>query len=294
MADEMTFALREFCEVYSLKTIVGYCRELGLKLRLDALALPVNSDFDYCSLRKAFSDTPEVNVIEVFDEAYLSRIRPYGFTTDKSHEFDGYMRTQFSSQEIVSCKLHKRPQVIRGRSRIVAGNVKVKSPVEGFQSEIFRRFSLLPHEVIVVPRHPLSTEEMSNVVIPPPIRFINTIGELESLYASADLTVMGRILSADGLRPDDDHNPVEATISSNTLCGVIKEVLRPYEWLYESSGLIHQYSTLDAMYEGINRWIQDSDLLKRLSAKDKWVRSNRKRYLGRIIEALVSWSGERS
>lgn len=290
---EITFALREFCEVYSLKTLIGFCRELGLKFHLNVLALPVNSDFDHCSLETTFSDIPEVNVVKWFDEAYLSRSRPYGFTTDKCHEWDGYMRMQFSSQEIASCKLHSR----RARSHsdgplVVAGNVKVESPVEDFQVGIFGRLASLPYEVIVVPRHPLSSQAMENVVIPDSIRFVNTMGELESLHAEADLTIMGRILSRDGLRPDDDHNPIEATINSNTLCGVISEIPAPYEWLYGDSGLIHQYSTLNSMYEGINRWIRDPDLQVKLFRRDEWVRSNRKRYLRRIIEVLETRSGE--
>ena len=86
MADKITFALREFCEVHSLKTIIEYCRQSGSAFQLGVLALPVNTDFDCCGLSKAFSDTPEVTVVEHFDEAFLSSVRPFGFTTDKSHE----------------------------------------------------------------------------------------------------------------------------------------------------------------------------------------------------------------
>ncbi len=44
------------------------------------------------------------------------------------------------------------------------------------------------------------------------------MGNLESLYAKASLTIMGRVFSVGGLKPNDDHNPYEATINSHTLC----------------------------------------------------------------------------
>ena len=120
------------------------------------------------------------------------------------------------------------------------------------------------------------------------------MGELESLHARANLTIMGRILSADGLEPDDDHNPIEATINSNAICGIIKEIPKPYEWLYEESGLIHQCLTLEEVYEGVERWIRDPTIAEKLARKDEWIRSNRIRYLQKIVKALQSRSGEQS
>lgn len=294
MVDKVFFALREFCEVYALKTIIEYCRELSLGFHWNIFAFPVNTDFGYCSLSKAFSGVPEVSVIEHFDECFLSRIRLFGFATDMRHDLDGYMWERFSCSEVASCRIYLRPISRPSRSLIVAGNVKVKSPVEEFQSEIFQTLALLPYDVVVVPRHPLSTEELEHVHIPASIRLVNTMGDLERLHSQANLVVMGRVFSADGLKPDDDHNPLEATINSHALCGILKEVPKSYQWLYEESGLLHQCVTLEEVYEGIDRWIRDPDLLEKLVKKDAWVRSNRERYLGRIINALQSRSGERS
>lgn len=292
MTDKVFFALREFCEVHALKTIIGYCRELSLGFHWNILAFPVNTDFSYCSLSKAFSGVPEVSVIEHFDKAFLSRIMLFGFATDMRHDLDGYMREQFSCSEVASCRLHSRSIVHSGRPLIVVGNVKVKSPVEDFQLEIFRRLASLPYDVVVVPRHPLSPEEMPHVHIPTPIRFVNTMGDLEELHSQADIVVMGRVFSADGLKPDDDHNPLEATINAHALCGILNEVPKPYRWLYEESGLLHQCATPEDVYEGISRWVQDADLSEKLARKDAWVRSNRERYLGLIIGTLRLRSGE--
>lgn len=294
MTDKVFFALREFCEVYALKTIIGYCRELSLSLHWNILAFPVNTDFGYCSLSKAFSGIPEVSVIEHFDEVFLSRIMLFGFATDMRHDLDVYMREQFSCSEVASCRFYQRPISRSRHPLVVIGNVKVKSPVEDFQSEIFRRLARLPYDVAVVPRHPLSFDEMRAVHIPPSIRFINTMGELEGLHSRADLVVMGRIFSADGLKPDDDHNPLEATINAHALCGLLKEVPKPYRWLYEESGLLHQCSTLKEVYEGIDPWMQDANLSGKLAKRDKWIQSNRSRYLGGIVKTLRVRSGKRS
>ena len=294
MADKVFFALREFCEVYALKTIIGYCRELSLGFHWNILSFPVNTDFGYCSLSKAFSEIPEVSVIEHFDEAFLSQIRLFGFATDMRHDLDGYMREQFSCSEVASCRLYRRPISQSDHPLVVVGNVKVKSPVEDFQSEIFWRLARLPYDVAVVPRHPLNLDEMKAVHIPSSIRFINTMGELEGLHSRADLVVMGRIFSADGLKPDDDHNPLEATINAHALCGLLHEVPKPYRWFYEDSGLLHQCSTLEEVYEGIDLWMRDTDLPGKLAKRDEWIQSNRSRYLGEIVKTLQVRSGERS
>lgn len=286
MALEIFFALREFCEVHALKTVIGYCRDMGLEFHWNTLAFPVNTDFSYCSLSSAFLGIPEVSIVERFNEMFLSRIRLFGFATDMHHDLDKYMQEQFSCLEIASCRLYLRPDVRSDRSVIVVGNVKVKSPLEDFQSDIFRKLTTYPYDMVVVPRHPLSCEEMKLVCIPSSIRFVNTMGDLERLHSIASLTIMGRVFSADGLKPDDDHNPLEATISSHTLCGTIKEIPKPYQWLYEESGLIHQCSTLEEVYEGVDRWMHDPALPERLARKDRWVRSNQDRCLGKIVKTL--------
>jgi len=294
MTDKIFFALREFCEVYALKTIIGYCRELSLGFHWNILSFPVNTDFGYYSLSKAFSEIPEVSVIEHFDEAFLLKIRLFGFATDMCHHLDGYMREQFSCSEVASCRLYRRPISRSDHPLVVVGNVKVKSPIENFQLEIFQRLARLPYDVAVVPRHPLNLDEMKVFHIPPSIRFINTIGELEGLHSQADLVVMGRIFSADGLKPDDDHNPLEATINAHALCGLLEEVPQPYRWLYEESGLLHECSTLEEVYEGINLWMQDPDLPRKLTKRDEWIQFNRSQYLSEIVKTLQARSRERS
>lgn len=288
MRNEIFFALREFCEVLALKTVIDHCKSLGLEFRWNIFAFPVNTDFNHYNLSIAFSELHDVLVVKSFDEKLLSRVKLFGFATDMRHDLDRYMKDQFSCTEMAACRLYSSPPSQRDIPVLVIGNVKVKSPVEDFQEEIFRKLSSLPYETIVVPRHPLNSEEMKSIRIPPPIRFMNTMGKLEDLHATANLTVMGRIFSANGLEPDDDHNPLEATINSHTLCGVIKEIPKPFEWLYEESGLIHQYHTLEEIYEGIDRWIKDPDLLEKLAKRDKWVRSNREKYLEKVVKKLTS------
>lgn len=50
----------------------------------------------------------------------------------------------------------------------------------------------------------------------------------------------------------------------------------------------HQCSTLDEVYEEVGRWICDPAVAEKLTRKDDWIRSNRIRYLGKIVKALQS------
>lgn len=288
MKNEVFFALREFCEVLALKTVIDYCRSSGLEFRWNIFAFPVNTDFNYLSLSVAFSGVRDVLIVERLDEKILSQVRLFGFATDMHHDLDSYMHDQFSCVEIAACRSYPVKASQRSSPTLVVGNAKVKSPLEDFQIEIFQRLASLPYEVEIVPRHPLSLREMELIQIPQRIRFVNTMGELERLYASASITVMGRVFSANGLEPDDDHNPLEATINSHTLCGIIKEIPKPYEWLYKESDLIHQCSTLEEVYEGIKRWGRDPGLTEKLIKRDEWIQSNREKYLRKIARRLKS------
>lgn len=287
MKKQINFSLREFCEVRSLQTIMALCEEMGLEFHWNLLSFSVNTDFHFLSLQKAFEDHDNVTILES-DEDRLSKMRIIGFKTDMQHAFDKYVHSFISCAEVVSCRLYPRKHSDSDVKTIVLGNIKVKSPVEDFQLEIMQGLADMPFKVIVVPRHPLEKGDMSRLRIPEGLEFVNTMGELEALQARANLTIMGRIFSADGLKPDDDHNPIEATINSNTLCGVIKEVPREFRWLYSRSGLVHQCRTYDEVFRGISRFIDDPDLKHKLKRRDVWIKRNRERFLKKLIQTLDS------
>lgn len=281
------FALREYCEVHALQTIKQLCGEKGLRFEWVVMPFSVNTDFRYRSLWNAFRGDAEVTVIETPGTQTLSNIAPFGFATDMQHNLDVHLRKQFSVYDVLSCRSHKRPACAeRLTNTVVVGNVKIKSPVEDFQQEIFDRLAILPHKVIIVPRHPLSEEEIRNVEIPAPIQFINTMGQLDGLYARATMAVMGRVFCADGLKPDDDHNPLEPTVNSHAVCGINKKIPPAYEWLYKESGLLHGCTSIDEVFQGIERWMQDDDLEVRLRDREKWVMANKDKYLEPIMETI--------
>ena len=282
------FSLREFCEVKTMETIINHFLVSGYKIHWCLLNFSVNTDFLFHGIEKAFADYDNVSIFQFSNSEELSGIKIYGFKTDMTHEFDSYVHTFISCAEIVTCRSYTRCDTRFRDSApvIVLGNVKVKSPVEDFQVEIFNRLSQLPYKVIVVPRHPLTSEEMTRVEIPQRIEFRNTMGELENLHASANLTIMGRIFSDDGLKPDDDHNPIEATINSNTLCGLIKEVPESYRWLYEESGLIHQCQSYDELFSRIDKLIIDPELPEKLKKRDEWIVGNHIKYLKKVEDVL--------
>lgn len=278
---EIIFALKEFCEIRALKTIIRWCDESGCSMHWNLLNFPVNTDFAFCSIEDAFSGYANVSVIPADDKKKISGMKVYGFKTDMTHQLDTCIHAFISCAEIAACKSHAYVRDVSspGMPCIVLGNIKVKSPVEDFQAEIFERLAHLPYRVIVVPRHPLTEKEVKVVRMPDKLEFRNTMGELERLQASANLTIMGRIFSADGLKPDDDHNPLEATINSNALCGLIKQVPEAYAWLYEESDLVHQCGSYDEVFSKIDALIFDQNLLAKLEKREAWIRNNRKRYL---------------
>lgn len=175
------------------------------------------------------------------------------------------------------------------KPRIVIGNIKIKSPIEPFQAEIMNSLAVLPFEIIVVPRHPLTDDEFQHLILPKQIQFVNTIGQLEDSQASADLTIMGKIFSANGFELDDEHNPMEATINSNTICsGIMNQVPSLYNWLYDHSGLIHKCYNYDDVFSSIEKLINDPNLSQKLTAKNSWVKQNRRLYLKKVKDILIS------
>lgn len=281
------FALREFCEVHALRTIKQFCSESGIRYEWVVILFSVNTDFRYRSLRDAFRDDAEVTVIETPGVQTLSNIAPFGFATDMHHDLDVHLREQFSVYDGLSCRFRKRPECIeRLTDTVVVGNVKITSPVEDFQREIFDRLAGLPHTVIVVPRHPLSEEEVRHVEIPTPVQFINTMGQLDELYARATIAIMGRVFCADGLKPDDDHNPLEPTVNSHAVCGINNKIPPAYEWLYKESGLLHVCASIEEVFQGIDDWMDDVDLEERIQARTRWVMANKEKHLRPIMEII--------
>jgi len=281
---EIVFALKEFCEIRALKTIIQCCKDFGYSIHWKLLNFSVNTDFAFCSIEDAFAGYVNVSVISADDCKIISEMKIYSFKTDMTHQLDSHAHAFISCAEVAACRSHKRIQAVSCTESpcIVLGNVKIKAPVEDFQVEIFERLANLPYHVVIVPRHPLTEEEMKIVRLPDNLEFRNTMGELEDLQASASLTIMGRIFSVDGLKPDDDHNPLEATINSNTLCGIIKEIPEAYAWMYEKSGLVHQCKSYDEVFSKIDALIFDPSLAEKLQQREAWIQSNRRRYLENI------------
>lgn len=286
----VTFSLREHCEVLALKSIIRAMEQEGYRnLNWRVLAAAVNTDFNFCSLQESFQNGWDVSVITAEDIRTGDAV--FGFQTDMKHEYDQFVREFFDCSAVASCRLYRksplRIQEVGGKT-VVIGNVKVKSPIEGFQLAIFERLATLPYRIVVVPRHPLSDADMEKVVLPKGVEFHNTMGELESLYANAQLAVMGRIFCFEGLKPDDDHNPLEATINGHAICGINNKIPDAYRWLYESSGLLHPCSTYEQVFALIEELLEDGGIEEKLLRRQQWIESNCQRHLAPIKQAILS------
>ncbi len=285
-----TFSIREYAEVVALKTIIQFIRESGpTEIYWRVFSSSVNTDFNFYSLSLAFAGEKSVSIIGVHELQEKETV--CGFSTDMQHVHDQYVTHFFDCSAVVACRLYRRlplkiPSI--GRKTVVIGNVKVKSPVEDFQIDVFRVISELPYRVVVVPRHPLTKDEMKRTFLPKGIDFRNSMGELEGLYATADLGIMGRIFCADGLQPNDDHNPLEATINAHAICGINNKIPEAYRWLYENSDLVHQCETYEQVFGLIETLTDDRDVLEKLQKRQEWILENRHKYLEPIRDVILS------
>lgn len=289
----VTFSIREYCEVVALKTIMQW---LGLQGVIDVqwriLIAPVNTDFNFCNLEQSFGQQRNVSVIKA-DQIQKKEV-VFGFETDMKHDHDQLVTRFFNCSEIASCKMYRETPLrvnSEGVRTIVIGNVKVKCPIEEFQLDIFKTLAELPYRIVVVPRHPLTKDEMDRLVLPEGIDFRNSMGELEALYAAASLAVMGRLFCFEGLKPDDDHNPLEATVNGHAICGINNKIPEAYRWLYECSGLLHRCSTYEQVFDLIAPMLEDEDVDEKLFARQQWILANRQKYLMPIGETILSSFG---
>ncbi len=264
--------LREHCEVVALKILVAAAQRKKISIAWKALAFSVNTDFLFHSLKIAFQAYQKVEVMEDWSSVDFDRVHVIGFQTDMKHDADRLVRQPIPIYRVLACQ-ETRPQT--PLFDVALGNIKISSPVEEFQSALFERVARLPYEnVVVVPRHPIERHRLGDVRLPGKLHLVNTMGQLADIYAASRLTVMGRILSKDGGKPDDDHSPLEATVGSNTLCGINNKIPEPYQWLYSDSGLVHQFESAQELIERMDEFYLDPGVPKKLETRRKWIETN--------------------
>jgi hypothetical protein len=289
MSKKINFAIREMCELNALCVMLDYCIEVGLDVFWNIYIFHVNTDLILFSVEKRLNNYHNVKIVTNNPEEIKFGTKIYGFKANITHEKEQMINSVVDLYEITACKYYvkKRMTIDLPRPNIVIGSVKIKSPVEDFQIGIWDRLSELPYNVIAVPRHPLNFEELDRLSIPSKIILKNTMGELENFYAQADLTIMGKILGATRYDYNTrDHNPLEATINSNTICGMYSDIPAPYVEFYKTSGLVHQFYDWKDIFNNIDALINDPLLPEKLKRRKKWIKKNRQKYLPCALEAL--------
>lgn len=288
----VTFSLREQGEVIALHTIIGHFEKQGLTdILWRTVPSPVNTDFQYSRFEKAFAEYPKVAVMEM--DAVHDSEPVFGFKTDMHHVHDDRVNHFFAVSEIAASRLYRKFPLRKKneRSVIVVGNMKVESPLPDFQEEVLRCFAATPYTVVIVPRHPLTKDQINKLALPGTIELRNTMGELESLYACADLAVMGRIFDRDGLQPQADHNPIEATNNGHALCGLtdLDSVHPAFQWLYKESNLLHQCATYNEVFSLIPDLIHDITVDENLTRRQEWIEQNRCLYLQDVQNIILQY-----
>ena len=173
----VTFSIREYCEVVALKTIMEWLELQGVvDVHWRILIASVNTDFNFCNLEQSFGRQRSISVLKA-DQIQKKEVM-FGFETDMKHDQDQLVTQFFNCSEIASCKMYRETPLrvsSEGVQSIVVGNVKVKCPTEEFQLDIFKALAELPYQIVVVPRHPLTKDEMDRLVIPRGIDFRNSM-----------------------------------------------------------------------------------------------------------------------
>jgi|GEM_PF-6046277 len=285
----ISFALREYPEILALTTIIECCKSLSFNdIHWRVFSLPVNTDFDFLSLFDACRRSGLNVEVIAMEKAFSENTPIFGFKTDMQSEQDKNIDYFFDIFEIAASRIYRiEPlKVWNDKEIVVVGNIKIKSPVEEFQKEIFYRLAKLPYDVVVVPRHPLTEEDLKGVVIPKKLNLVNTMGDLERLHACADAVIMGRIFCFGDLVSNDDHNPFEATINSNALAGINTNIPKAYQWIYEESGLIHQCESYDQVFDLLPEVLHDEKIVSKLEQKMDHILKNRHRLLESIKQVL--------
>jgi hypothetical protein len=286
---KINFAIREMCELRALCVILDYCTEVGVNVLWNIFMFPVNTDLLLFPPKIILKRYKNIKLINFDPNDKLIDKKIYGFKANIAHKNDQNINSVIDLYEITTCKRHIAKNTIVGlkKPNIVIGSVKIKSPVEDFQIEMWKKISQLPYNIIVVPRHPFTAEELSNVNIPKKINLRNTMGELEDLYAQADLTIMGKIF---GITRYDyntrDHDVLESTINSNTICGMYSDIPLPYLEFYQKSGLVHRFYDWKDIFEHIDKLIKDPLLPGKIKKRVEWIEKNRKRYLPCALKIL--------
>jgi len=286
---EVNFAIREMCELRALGVLLDYCTEVGVDVSWNIYLFPVNTDLLLFQPDKLLKKYKKIKIVNPAASAIKNGSTISGFKAHIAHEKDCDINSIIDLYEITACKYYEKKNKTMNlpRPNIVVGSVKIKSPVEDFQVEIWEKLSKLPYHVVVVPRHPFPKEELTKVNIPPAIKFRNTMGELEDLYAQANLTIMGKLFGVTRYDYNTrDHNPLEATISSNTICGMYSDIPKPYLEFYEHSGLTHRFYDWRDIFGHIDDLINDPLLPEKLKKRKEWIESNRRKYLPRALEVL--------
>ncbi len=289
MRRKINFAIRELCELRALSIILDYCARVGIDIFWNIWIFPVNTDLLLFSPNEILKNFKNIQIFNITSENIPVDKKICGFKANITHGFDKCVGSVVDLYEISACKKYVAKNKINGlkRPNIVIGNVKIKSPVEDYQIEIWEELSKLPYNIIVVPRHPFTSEELADVRLPKKITLRNTMGELENLYAQADLTIMGKMLGITRLDYNTrDHNPLEATINSNTISGIYNDIPLPYLEFYEKSGLVHRLHDWNDIFKNIKPLMNDPLLSDKLKKREEWIEKNRKKYLPRALEVL--------
>ncbi len=282
MTQNIFFAIREMWEIIALKTIINLLNEKWYIFIFHIVVMPFNTDFNFISVHESFKDFNNVKISNKNDYL-ISWHKLFWFKWNIFNLDDNLITDYIDIYKVSASRLYNiNKKKKKKKPLIVVTNLKVKDKdiSEEFHPDTINILWNLNANIIVIPRHPVTDKVyLNNILIqlPKNINFSNSMWKVEEFCSKADLVIMWKIFS--NTLDDRDHNPLEATISSNAISWYYKYTPEVFQELYN----IWLIKRLESFYEItnslVNELVKDSLLEKKLEFKRNYILLNRENLL---------------
>ncbi len=282
MTQNIFFAIREMWEIIALKTIINLLNEKWYIFIFHIVVMPFNTDFNFISVHESFKDFNNVKISNKNDYL-ISWHKLFWFKWNIFNLDDNLITDYIDIYKVGASRLYNINKKNKNKKPlIVVTNLKVKDKdrSEEFHPDTINILWNLNANIIVIPRHPVTDKVyLNNILIqlPKNINFSNSMWKVEEFCSKADLVIMWKIFS--NTLDDRDHNPLEATISSNAISWYYKYTPEVFQELYN----IWLIKRLESFYEItnslVNELVKDSLLEKKLEFKRNYILLNRENLL---------------
>ncbi len=287
MNKNIHFAIREMWEIIALKTIINLLNKKWYSFDFSIVVMPFNTDFNFINISESFKKFDNVRILNK-DDYLVNWGKLFWFKWTILNSDDKLITDYIDIYEVGASRLYEmnKKKLNKSTPLIVVTNLKVKDKdiSEEFHPDTIQVLWNLNANIIIIPRHPVTDKDYLHSILiqlPKNIEFSNTMWKVEEFCSKADLVIMWKIFS--NTLDDRDHNPLEATISSNAISWFYKYIPEVFQEIYD----IWLIKRLKTFYEINNSLIidliNDSLLEKKLELKRNYILWNRETLLKKCL-----------